>query len=288
MPILYYWHPDNYRRDLDYGAGYHLNQANPLMHNINLGDSLWAFTRARNGRYVLAAELIVHNKTKNPPNFRYGEYRVWGDLTRSRFLEVAEPPSIEQVIRYLSIPANAAKLGQSFQGGNAVRLITEQDHQILSHLSQGLPLEPRARLLPEERLEAALFFGDEAVEALIRDEQPGAAAERLAYLYQQAPSRNRQLTQELQEMYNGQCQITGWEPRDRYGQNLCHAHHIQWLSRGGEDTIENLMLISPNLHAAVHRCDAPFDYKTGSFQFKGHVETLKHNKHIALLGSVAE
>jgi 5-methylcytosine-specific restriction enzyme A len=31
MPLLYYWRGDNYRRDLDYGAGYHLNQANPLM-----------------------------------------------------------------------------------------------------------------------------------------------------------------------------------------------------------------------------------------------------------------
>ena len=45
VPLLYYWRRDNYRRDLDMGAGYHLNQANPLMHQIDLGDSLWAFTR---------------------------------------------------------------------------------------------------------------------------------------------------------------------------------------------------------------------------------------------------
>jgi hypothetical protein len=30
MPLLYYWRGDNYRRDLDMGAGYHLNQANPV------------------------------------------------------------------------------------------------------------------------------------------------------------------------------------------------------------------------------------------------------------------
>jgi hypothetical protein len=28
VPLLYYWRRDNYRRDLDTGAGYHLNQAN--------------------------------------------------------------------------------------------------------------------------------------------------------------------------------------------------------------------------------------------------------------------
>jgi hypothetical protein len=26
--LLYYWKRENYRRDLDFGAGYHLNQRN--------------------------------------------------------------------------------------------------------------------------------------------------------------------------------------------------------------------------------------------------------------------
>jgi hypothetical protein len=83
MPLLYYWRGDNYYRDLDMGAGYHLNQASPLLHKIEIGDSLWAFTRRRDGIYVLAAELIVKAKTTNPPNFRYGKYRVWGDINYS-------------------------------------------------------------------------------------------------------------------------------------------------------------------------------------------------------------
>ena len=80
MPLLYFWRGDNYRRDLDYGAGYHLNQGNPLLHSINIGDSLWAFTRAQSGKYALAAELVVSAKTINSPGFRYGKYRLWGEL----------------------------------------------------------------------------------------------------------------------------------------------------------------------------------------------------------------
>ncbi len=76
MPLLYFWRGDNHRRDLDYGAGFHLNQANPLLHEIDIGDSLWAFTRLPTKEYVLAAELIVSAKTKNSPGFRYGE---WSD-----------------------------------------------------------------------------------------------------------------------------------------------------------------------------------------------------------------
>lgn len=88
MPLLYYWRRDNYVRDLDMGAGYHLNQANPLLHQIDLGDSLWAFTRTKDGRYTLAAELVVRAKTLNPPKFRYGRYRIWGDLRQSKYFKV--------------------------------------------------------------------------------------------------------------------------------------------------------------------------------------------------------
>jgi 5-methylcytosine-specific restriction protein A len=281
MPLLYYWRGDNYRRDLDMGAGYHLNQANPLMHSIEVDDSLWAFTRASNGRYVLAAELVVRAKTLNPPNFRYGRYRLWGDLRESRYFKVDGQPSIEHVIRSLSCKVNASILGRSFQGHAAVRLITFADHQMLTEVAKGLPLEPRARILPEERLEATLLLGDiEALELLIREEEPGMAIQRREYLYRQAIRRNKQLVQELREMYSGNCQICLWNPRASYGKELCHGHHLHWLSRGGADSIDNMVLVCPNHHAAIHMCDAPFDFGDSSFDFGGHREQLQLKIHL--------
>jgi hypothetical protein len=85
--LLYFWRGDNYRRDLDFGVGYHLNQAISLLHRIEIGESLWAFTRKTDDRYALAAELVISAKTMNPRGFRYGPYRVWGDLRRSRYFQ---------------------------------------------------------------------------------------------------------------------------------------------------------------------------------------------------------
>lgn len=276
MPLLYYWRADNYRRDLDMGAGFHLNQANPLLHQIDIGDSLWAFTRATNKSYVLAAELVVRAKTVNPPNFRYGHYRVWGDLHKSRYFRVEGQPQVEQIIRSLSVKANADVLGRAFQGNAAVRLITLQDHQILSAAAKNLKLEPRARILPEEQLEAALLLGDEeAVKSLVQAEDAGIAEERREYLFRQAPTRNKNLAKELQKLYAGKCQVCLWNPRGTYGQPLCHGHHVHWLSRGGEDSLENMVLICPNHHAAVHGCDAPLDYADMTFNFGNHKEPLQ-------------
>lgn len=46
--------------------------------------------------------------------------------------------------------------------------------------------------------------------------------------------------------------------------------------------LENLVLVSPNIHAAIHRCDAPFDYERGEFLFEDHVEPLMLNRHLQL------
>lgn len=279
--MLYYWRGDNYYTDLDMGAGYHLNQANSLLHEIDLGDSLWAFTRSKIGTYVLAAELVVKAKTFNPTNFRYGKYRIWGDLRKSRYFQVDSQPSVEQVIRRLSCRTEAEKLGHSFQGYSAVRKISLHDHQILSVAAKELALEPRARLLPEEKLEAIILLGDEeAVKNLISKEDAGMAEDRRNYLFQQTPKRNKRLIKELQEKYEGKCQICLWSPKIQYSEYLCQGHHIQWLSRGGDDNLENLVLICPNHHIAIHGCDAVFDYSERIFDFGSHKEQLRLNYHL--------
>jgi hypothetical protein len=283
--LLYFWRGDNYRRDLDHGVGFHLNQANHLLHQIGIGDSLWAFTRKADGRYALAAELIISAKTMNPRGFRYGPYRVWGDLKRSRYFGIDKQPDISWLIRRLSVTAKAGVLGRSFQGKAAVRALSEADHLQLLAYAENLPSEPRARLLPEERLEALLLAGDEnAVARLLHDEPVGIAEERRRYLMTEVVRRDRDLVEQLRELYSGECQICGWAPRRHYRAELCEAHHVRWLSRGGDDALSNLVLICPNHHRAIHRCDAPFDFGNNAFVFPNVNEALTRQHHALASG----
>lgn len=280
MPLLYYWRGDNYRRDLDYGAGYHLNQSNPLLHEIGLGESLWALTRRADGVYALAAELVVRAKTLNPPRYRYGRYRLWGDLERSRYFLTEGQPDITTLVRTLSIRAAGDTLGRAFQGHAAVRRLTLQDDQVLRAYAAGLPTDPRARLLPEERLEAALLAGDEAsVAALVREEPSGVAEERRRYLLTEVVRRNPQHVEQLQQTYAGRCQLCEWAPRSIYSTDLCEGHHIRWLGRGGTDRLSNLVLLCPNHHRAVHRMDAPLHWESLSFDFGRRTERLRLLEH---------
>lgn len=281
MPILYYWRKDNYYRDLDFGASFNLNQSNPLLHSIELGDSLWAFTKNKKNNYALAAQLIIKAKTYNPPNFRYGRYRIWGDLLYSKYFNIERQLNMEHIIRGLSCKTDAQILGRAFQGHSAVRLLTIRDHQILEAYTKNLEIEARATLLPEEKLEALLIHGkDSVIYDFIKSIPVGVSERRINYLYSTAPKRNIQLVKDLQKIYNGCCQICKWNPVDIYGHYICESHHIHWLSRGGEDKLKNLVLICPNHHNAIHRVDAPFDFEKLSFKFTLHEESLRINKHL--------
>jgi hypothetical protein len=287
VPLLYYWRPDNYSRDREFGFGYHLNQNNALLTSVREGDSLWAFTRSRvDGLYVRAAELIIRAVTRNVPNYRYGAYRVWGDLELSRYFDIesSAATNVEPVIRQLSVATRSRYLGQSFQGHAAVRSLTPADHQVLATFATGLPILERVAFYPEDAFEARLIHGDAAREMVI-PEAGLVHNRRMQYLYESLnPARARRHVLWLLERYDGKCQICLYDPLERYGRQVCHAHHMQWLSRGGEDKLKNLVLVCSNHHAAIHQVDAPFDFADLAFDFrKGNThrrEPLLLNSHL--------
>lgn len=279
--VLYYWRPDNYARDRRFGFGYHLNQNSPALAMLMPGATVWAFTRDKFGRYVLAAALVVKAVTRNPPNYRYGAYRVWGDIEQTRYFDIDVSPGAEELIRHLQITTNAAILAQSFQGPRAVKPLTDADHRLLVEFARELSVLERARIYPEDEFEARLLLGPEALRSVVRETRAEYGV-RSRYLFETVDvTRARRHVERLQQVYGGLCQICLFDPRDRYGRNLCHGHHIHWLSRGGEDVLENLVLICPNHHAAVHQDDAAFDYADLAFRFSnGLVEPLRMNHHL--------
>ena len=311
MNLLYYWQPDNYRRDRRYGFGYHLSQNSPIMNSVDNGGTIWAFTRRGDGRYVLAAEFLARRVTRNPAGYTYGKYRAWADTDRTRYFDLADAPDIEPMVRGLAVRSNATHLGQSFQGISAVRLLGVGDVQALSAFAVGLPSLARVGFYPEDVLEAR-FLGEDVAGRVVRD----VSETRIDYLYgRDTPDRRvvreipnpelfgtnddmriryvmeqlkggrdsefRRVATELRETYAGRCQVCEFDPRIRYAQEICHVHHVVWLSRGGDNDRSNLMVLCPNHHAIVHRDDAPFDYGSLAFSFaNGAVEALRLNLHL--------
>jgi 5-methylcytosine-specific restriction enzyme A len=60
---------------------------------------------------------------------------------------------------------------------------------------------------------------------------------------------------------NGICQLCD-QPApfsSRKGEPYLETHHIVWLARGGEDSIENTVALCPNCHRRIHELEEPVD-----------------------------
>jgi len=60
---------------------------------------------------------------------------------------------------------------------------------------------------------------------------------------------------------NGFCQLCE-EPapfKDKKGEPFLESHHIVWLSKGGDDTIENTVALCPNCHRKMHSLNLKSD-----------------------------
>lgn len=291
MDLLAYWKYNNYVRDLDEGAGFNFNSKQSRLHSaIQTGESLWLFTRVvpKSGlaQFRIAARLVVRSKTINPPGYKYGPYRIWGDLTHSRYYRV-DSDAVNDAFELLQkLPLDSGSLGSCDRttlphACQTIRATTKPASGLLEAFCSDLPVEERAyKVVDEVKLENAYQRTLPYFESVVREDHGGVSDQRKLALYS-SYTRNRQLVGELGSIYHGRCQLCGFDPLTLYSVEASEAHHIVYRSRGGDDILENLVLLCPNHHTVVHRNDATFDYAKLHFIFpNGRVEPLCINHHL--------
>ena len=289
MHLLAYWLWNNYTPDLDEGAGFHFNSKQPRLHSaIDAGETLWLFTALKAPpRYFLAAKLVVRSKTLNAPGYRYGKYRVWGDLARSRYFRVRHEVSQDEAFELLrGLPLVSGSLAKATratlpQACQTIRGVTPEGHRLLEAFAKALATEERAfAVIDEQTLERGLVADEVWLAELLRREHTGASAERVKRLLA-CVRRDRRLVQELHDLYGDKCQVCGFDSPAVYGVSSAEGHHLVYLSRGGEDSLSNLMLLCPTHHTVVHKADAPFDHGRLAFLIpSGRIEPLCLNRHL--------
>ena len=213
MHLLAYWRLDNYLRDLDEGAGFNFNSRQARLHTaIELGETLWLFTAVKNPpRFFIVARLIASLKTVNPAGFKYGDFRVWGDLERSRYFKLRldqRDDEAFELIRRLPLVSGSFSDTTRFslpQACQTIRGITPGANALLDEFTVDLPDEERAREVADEyELERELLAGDAALEKVLGRYHTGPSADRRLRLMTLAP-RDRQLAKELHDCYSGRC-----------------------------------------------------------------------------------
>ncbi len=69
--------------------------------------------------------------------------------------------------------------------------------------------------------------------------------------------RNPKIAELAKRMANGKCRLCGKRGpfKDSFGRPFLETHHVKWLSKGGKDSIDNIVALCPNCHRKMHYLD---------------------------------
>lgn len=83
------------------------------------------------------------------------------------------------------------------------------------------------------------------------------------YVISKQYDRNSNVAEIVKRKADGICDLCGNEApfKDKAGHPYLETHHIEWLSRGGEDSLENTVALCPNCHRKMHILDMREDKK---------------------------
>lgn|GEM_PF-506468 len=118
--------------------------------------------------------------------------------------------------------------------------------------------------------------------AMVRADRTRAVAEQaIPYAFETEPHsefatflveetryrRNPALVDALKSYYRYRCQVCGHDFEPRYGHTIAEGHHIQYLSNGGPDISQNIVVLCPNHHRVVHTANAEFNRRELAYDY---------------------
>ncbi len=281
MGIIVYWKYNNYVSDTKNGFTFNFNSNQTRLHNIvEIGEDAFAISGIQTNsgfELFLLAQLVVKAKTYNQKNYKYGKYRIWADEKLSKYYKVSKPLT-QLLTKFDSIKQfnedEKFKYAQAFQ---TIRKLSDHDTHLLKSFAQSLPVHSKTHYrFPEKEYEESIHQ-EQILNNLIETQE---ISQESKDKYSKRAPRNRALVKELNEIYDGRCQLCSFDPVTFYGEPLCVAHHIIYFSRGGDDELSNLLLVCPNCHEAIHKTDAVFDFKELNYRYdNGRISPLVINKH---------
>lgn len=107
----------------------------------------------------------------------------------------------------------------------------------------------------EKKKKKARKLSNAELETKAKDSQSAKTSVRTTV--SQTYERNPYVTEYAKRVANGVCQLCGMPApfKNKLGEPYLETHHIEWLSRGGSDTIENTVALCPNCHKKMHILD---------------------------------
>lgn len=122
-------------------------------------------------------------------------------------------------------------------------------------------IPPDVKTLNDEFEQAVLKEGTKPIDRLKKEAEKEGSKPSVSTVHTQVYSRNPTIASYVKKRANGYCQLCGEKAPfiDVNNEPYLECHHIDWLSKGGMDSIDNCVALCPNCHRKMHIIGDPDD-----------------------------
>lgn len=237
-----------------------------------------------NSRYEKDAERVLFDLYSNPQCEEADVFARAMDVFGAKYGTLAYLFFIKDDTRFLPISTNHFDKGFDYLGIDFTtsRSCTWDNYmifvgiirEIYEVMRETLPIMGELRLIDahsfvwviqQDRFIDWIPGKDESVQIELETEKylqnpiEGAGGKRMSH--SNVFVRSAEVVKETRKRAKGICQYCR-QPApftDKNGNPYLEVHHIQWLSRGGEDSTVNTVALCPNCHTRMHILDKPED-----------------------------
>jgi len=109
----------------------------------------------------------------------------------------------------------------------------------------------------KDDVEAKYISDEELIKRIRKSDKVAKTKQVTTTVYE----RNEYVSEFAKRKAKGFCQLCENSApfNDSKGKPYLESHHVIWLSRGGDDSVENVIALCPNCHAKIHELDIESD-----------------------------
>ena len=187
----------------------------------------------------------------------YDSYTNWWYITINQLAEFTNPISIDEFKSFIHI--------NSF--GSVTYLKDEQWERLKWVVNQKNTdffrdiIVPDVETIDEEFEKAVKKEESKPLDQLEKAAKKNASKPVVSVVQTKTYHRDPTIAAYVKKRANGVCQLCGQKApfNDENGEPYLECHHIDWLSKGGMDSIDNCVALCPNCHRKMHVLNTPED-----------------------------